>query len=484
MRSQAQSPTERIPASAWRRTPKVVRREVVALMAELAEVKARLAKAEEQLRRNSHNSSQPPSQDKAEQRQTSQDEPTKLKRKRGGQTGHAGRQRPLVPLEAVDDVVVHRPEHCAACGALLLGEDPQPRRHQITELPLVKARVTEHQLHTVTCLRCGAKNRAELPAEVAASQFGPNLVGVMALLMGCYRLSKRQVADLLANCFDIHIAASSVVNQQRLISQALAQPVEDLQHYVQQQSTCNVDETSWRQANQAKRCWLWVVVTSLVTVFHIAASRSGAIARQLLGEDYGGVVGTDRYSGYNWLAPGQRQVCWSHLLRDFQKILERGGQSYVIGYNLKLQAEYLLALWSRVRDGTLSHADFLAEFPAIQCHLRFWLTQGILCDCQSTAETCGHLLALDEALWRFVTCPGVEPTNNAAERALRHPVIWRRTSHGTQSEAGSQFVQHMLTVAETCRLQRRPVLAFVRSAVLAYRAGLSAPSLLPSSLDH
>ncbi len=126
---------------------------------------------------------------------------------------------------------------------------------------------------------------------MAASQFGPNLVSVMALLMGCYRLSKRQVADLLANCFDIHLAASRVVNQQRLISQALAQPVEDLQHYVQQQSACNVDETSWRQGNQAKRCWLWVVVTSLVTVFHIAASRSGAIARQLLGEDYSGWSG-------------------------------------------------------------------------------------------------------------------------------------------------------------------------------------------------
>jgi len=484
MRSQAEPPTERISASAWRRTPRVVREELIALAQELAEVKARLAKAEEQLRRNSQNSSQPPSQDKPEQKQTSQAESTKLKRRRGGQIGHTGRQRPLVPLEGVDKVVVHRPERCTQCGALLLGEDPKPRRHQVTELPLVKAQVTEHQVHTVTCLRCGAKNHGELPADVAASQFGPNLVSVMTLLMGCYRLSKRQVVDLLANCFDIRVAASSVVNQQRLISQALAQSVEDLQHYVQHQRACNVDETSWRQADQAKRCWLWVVVTSLVTIFHIASSRSGAIARQLLGEDYDGVVGTDRYSGYNWLDPSRRQVCWSHLVRDFQKILERGGQSYVIGYNLKLQAEYLLALWSRVRDGTLSRADFLAEFPAVQCHLRFWLTQGLLCDCPSTAETCGNLLALDEALWRFITCPGVEPTNNAAERALRHPVIWRRTSHGTQSDAGSLFVQRMLTVAETCRLQRRPVLAFIRSAVLAYRAGLPAPSLLPSSLDN
>ncbi len=484
MTSPTTPPTERISTSAWKRTPKVVRSEVVALMQELAEVKARLAKAEEQLRRNSHNSSQPPSQDKPEQKQTTQAESAKVPCKRGGQKGHAGRQRPLVPLEAVDEVVVHRPEQCVACGALLLGEDPKPRRHQITELPLVKAKVTGHQLHTLTCLRCGAKNRAELPAEVAASQFGPNLVSLMALLMGCYRLSKRQVADRVGNCFDIHIAASSVVNQRRLISQALAQSVEDLQHYVQQQDACNVDETSWRQADQAKRCWLWVVVTSLVTVFHIAASRSGAVARQLLGEEYDGVVGTDRYSGYNWLDPSQRQVCWSHLLRDFQKILERGDQSYIIGYNLKLQAEYLLALWSRVRDGTLSRADFLAEFPAVQCHIRFWLTQGILADCQSTAETCGHLLALDDALWRFVSCPGVEPTNNAAERALRHPVIWRRNSHGTQSDAGSLFVQRMLTVAETCRLQRRPVLAFVRSAIVAYRARLPAPSLLPSGLDN
>ena len=171
-------------------------------------------------------------------------------------------------------------------------------------------------------------------------------------------------------------------------------------------------------------------------------------------------------------------------MRDFQKILERGGQSYVIGFNLKLQAEYLLALWSRVRDGTLSRVDFLAEFPAVQCHIRFWLTQGILCDCPSTAETCGNLLALDEALWCFVTCPGVQPTNNAAERALRHPVIWRRGSHGTQSDHASLFVQRMLTVAQTCRLQRRPVLAFLRSAVISYRVGIPAPSLLPPILDN
>jgi len=156
--------------------------------------------------------------------------------------------------------------------------DSAPHRHQITELPLVKATVTEHQVHSLTCPCCGTTNRGTLPPEVAASQFGPNLVGLMALLMGCYRLSKRQVVDVLANCFGIELAASSVVNQQRVVSQALAQSVEALQGYVQQQDACNVDETSWRQADQAKRCWLWVVVTTLVTVFHIASSRSGQVA--------------------------------------------------------------------------------------------------------------------------------------------------------------------------------------------------------------
>ncbi len=260
-------PIDRIPVPSWIRTPKIVRTELIALVQELAEVKRRLEKAEEQLRRNSQNSSQPPSQDKPDHKPVREDEPGAKVRRRGGQKGHAGHQRPLIPVEQVDKVVVHRPVQCAQCGALLLGADPAPYRHQVTELPELKPSVTEHQVDTVICPCCGATNRGVLPASVAASQFGPNLTSLMALLMGSYRLSKRQVADLLLNCFAIRLAASSVVNQQRVISQALAQPVAELQGYVQRQPACNVDETSWRQGNQAKQAWLWVVVTTVVTVF-------------------------------------------------------------------------------------------------------------------------------------------------------------------------------------------------------------------------
>ena len=479
MSYEPKSPVANLSEAEWAALSMNAQAVVIGLVNENRQLKLTVSKLEEQLRRNSRNSSQPASQDKPDQKLAEQEAASRPGR-RGGQAGHTGRGRTLVPVERVDEVIIHRPEVCQECGALLLGYDRAPHRHQITELPVLKATVTEHQVHTLTCACCGAKNSGRLPAEVAASQFGPNLVSLMAVLMGCYRLSKRQVVALLDTCYGVQIAASSVVNQQQMISKALAQPVDALYAFVQQQGACNVDETSWRQAELTKQSWLWVVVTAFVTVFHIAASRSGAIARQLLGEDYTGVVGSDRASAYNWLDPTQRQLCWSHLLRDFQKILEREGESYRIGYHLKLHADYLLVLWARVRDGTLPYAAFLAEFPAIQCHLRYWLTQGLLCPDEATAETCRRLIALDAALWSFVTAPGVEPTNNAAERALRHPVIWRRTSHGTQSDHGRVFVQRMLTVAETCRRQQRPVFAFVRSALLAYRAGYPAPSLLPT----
>jgi transposase len=223
---------------------------------------------------------------------------------------------------------------------------------------------------------------------------------------------------------------------------------------------------------------LWTVVTVHATLFRVAPSRSSQIARDLLGEHDAGVAGTDRCSAYTWLA--QRQFCWSHLVRDFQKILERGGDSYPIGWHLKLQAEYLLVLWARVRDGTLPYADFLAEFPTVQTLIRHWLTAGLSTTSSRTAATCRQLLNGDASLWCFATLPGVEPTNNSAERALRHPVLWRRTSHGTQSDLGSLFGERILSVVETCRQQHRPVFDFLRQALFAYRARQPAPPLLPA----
>ncbi len=196
--------------------------------------------------------------------------------------------------------------------------------------------MTEHRVHSVICECCGAENRGELPPEVAASQFGPVLVGLMALLMGVYRLSKRQVVSLLADCYSISLSSGSVVNQQNALSAALEEVVEEARAYVREQAVRNIDETGWKQGNQDKKGWLWVVVTPLVTVFMVALSRGGKIAKELLEEDSKGIVGSDRYSFHNWLPARLRQLCWAYLLRDFVKILERGGLSALVGEPLRL----------------------------------------------------------------------------------------------------------------------------------------------------
>jgi transposase len=467
-------PASAITPEEWQQTPVRVQRWIRELSAENKQLRETVEQLQEIVKRNSQNSSQSPSQDRPEQKPTR--ETSGSPRKRGGQPGHPGHHRALV--DEVDAVIVYKPICCEQCGALLLGEDPAPYRHQVTELPIIKPTVTEYQVHELTCPCCGQRNRGELPAEIAASWFGPNVISLAGYVMGRFRLSKRQVSDWLAECFAIPMAVSTVVNQQQVISAGLAAPVAELEPVVKQAPVCNIDETSWQQRDAQRRSWLWTVVTAQVTLFRIAPSRSSQIARELLGGHYEGVAGTDRCSAYTWLT--YRQYCWSHLLRDFQKILERGEDSYAIGWYLKLQAEYLLMRWARVRDGTLDYFEFLAEFPTIQTQIRHWLTRGLTASSSRTVATCRLLLAADADLWRFISVPGLEPTNNSAERALRHSVIWRRSSHGTQSDHGSRFVERILTVVETCRQQRRPVLGFLRQALIAYRAGQPAPSLLPA----
>lgn len=475
-----------IPAEEWEQAPASMRVAILALWQQVQEIeklKAKIAELEEQINRNSRNSSQPPSSDRPDQQEPKPKE-KKTRRKRGGQPGHKGYQRKLIPVEEVDELVICKPMNCAGCGAELEGEDLEPYRYQQTELPPVKPHVTEYQVSKLRCPCCGEVTQGELPPEAAASMFGPNLTALIVILMGVFRLSKRKVTVLLKEGFDVDISPGSVVNLQNVASEALAEPVEEAHAYVEAQPARNIDETGWKQGDQAKKAWLWVVVTPLVTVFEIALSRAGQVAKDLLGEDSDGAVGSDRYSGYSWLKKRKWQVCWSHLLRDFQKILERGGASYTIGENLRLQGEYLLMMWAWVRDGTLSYEDFLAELPAIQTAVRHWLTEGIACDHAKTAKTCRNILQLDTALWTFAYHEHVEPTNNRAERALRHAVIWRRTSFGTQSAAGSRFVARILTTVETCRQQDMNPLDFVRRAIIAHRSGQSAPSLLPASLSN
>ena len=265
---------------------------------------------------------------------------------------------------------------------------------------------------------------------------------------------------------------------QERVSQALQQPVEAAQKYIQTQSAVNVDETGWHEFT--KDFWIWVCTTPSVTVFRIFQNRSASGTATLLGKNYSGIVGSDRYSAYNSLDPLHRQVCWAHLKRDFQAWVERGGETQIIGRMLLAHLKQFFGLWHRFRDGILSRADFQTAMKPIRLEVVDLIEIGTLPGHNQTRRTCQNILKVKQALWTFVDWEGFEPADNAAERALRRGVIWRRRSYGTQSVKGTLFVERILTAVITLRQQKRDVLDYLAAACKAATLGNPAPSFLPA----
>jgi transposase len=349
----------------------------------------------------------------------------------------------------------------------------------VLELPPIRPEVTEYQLHRLRCPRCGASTCAALPAGVPTGGQGPRLQAVLALMTGAYRMSKRMVQAFCADVLGVPVCAGQVCASEAQTAAATEAVVQQLRDFVREQPA-NVDETGWRQSR--RRGWLWVVVTRAATVFRVALSRAGSVARELVDPAAGQVFTTDRYASYNWLPLRQRQLCWAHLRRDFQAMVDRQNAGRHVGEELLCCAEDLFTWWHRVRDGTLSRSTFRQYMSVVRSMVREQLEAGRECACAKTAGACRELLSVEPALWTFVRVEGIEPTNNAAERALRHAVMWRKTSYGTDSERGSRFVENMLSVVASCRQQGRRVLEYLTRCCEAFSRGAEAPSLLPQTV--
>lgn len=446
------------------------------LWAEVHRLQASVAALQERVQQTSANSSRPPSSDPPGVRRPGR---PPSGRKAGGQPGHTGHGHALLPVAEVDAVLPVRPSHCRQCGAALGGDDPHAHRHQVMEIPPVRAQVTEYQLHTLRCPRCGTLTEAAWPEGVPTGTVGPRLQALVALLGGGYRLSRRQTQGLLADTVGVELSLGTVHALEQATAEAVAAPVQEAEAYVQQHRQANVDETSWKEGKG--RAWLWTVVTRWVTIFAIQASRGSQVVKQLLGETFGGVVGSDRWSAYSYLPLRQRQLCWAHLRRDLEAMRERGGDSAVIATPLLTHVDRMFHWWHRVRDGTLQWRTFQGYMRPVQAQVRQYLQLGQQASHPKTAAFCRKVLAAEEALWTFVRCPGVEPTNNAAERALRHGVLWRRASFGTRTAAGSRTVQRLMTVVATLRQQQRDVLGYLTAACQAAVLHQPAPSLLPTA---
>ncbi len=473
-----------LPQEIWERTPQAAREKILTLEAEVAVLRAQVAHLtatvqalREQVGRTSRNSSQPPSADPP------QAVPKRRRRapggrQPGGQPGHDGQTRALVPVEAVDTVIPVKPQRCRRCQQPLRGEDAQPQRHQVWEIPPIKPVVTEYQVHSLVCSRCGATTQAELPAGVPTGEFGPRVQAVAAVCTGAYHVSKRAAQGLLSDLFGVELSLGTLSNLEQATTQALAGPVAEARAWVEQQPVAQLDETGWREGGQ--RAWLWVAVTAWVTVFYVRLSRAAKVAREILGERFQGILGSDRWTAYNWYKVLRRQVCWAHLLRDFEAMIERGGRSQELGEALRAQVRQMFHYWHRVRDGTLKRSSFRVYMLPIRREIERLLEEGQTCGVEKTEGVCREILKLREALWTFVRVEGVEPTNNAAERAIRPGVLWRKGSFGTHSPQGSRFVEAMMTVVATLKQQRRNVLDYVTAACEAVLRGEPAPSLIPT----
>jgi transposase len=457
-----------------------LRLENAALRAQNAVLQERIRELEARLAQDSSNSSRPPSSDLPQAPARPKAPPSG--RKRGGQVGHRGACRGLLPVEQVDEIVPVVPEHCRHCQQPFPGTAAPRRarvwRHQVVELLPLAVRRTEYQMAVRRCPACRQRTRAALPPGVPRRPFGARLTAVVALLSGRYRLSRREVRQLLQDVWSVQLSLGAVVRQEQAQSAALAPIVEEARSAVQQADVVNLDETGWRQEQQ--RAWLWTVVTAQVTMFRIDRSRGGAVVDALLGSAFTGVVGSDRWSAYSRFPAERRALCWAHLKRAFQGLVDRGGDAEPIGRWGLAEIERLFARWHRFRAGDFDRQELRRRLIPLQARLGRLLRRGQDSPDRRAAALCRQLRKWWPALWTFARVEGVEPTNNVAERALRPAVLWRKGSFGSDSEAGSRFAERLLTVVACCRQQGRPLLDFLVATGVAALQGTAAPSLFPA----
>ncbi len=465
-------------------------RDLQRLGRETERVEERLRKLEAKTRSDSRNSSAPPSADPPKTRQQRRAEArAKAKellakgageRKAGAQSGHKGSGRKLLAEDQVDEIVDHYPDACDGCGHEFAAEERVAGRrfgrHQVAELPPIAVVVTEHRTHRLRCAACRAKTTAALSDEIGASAFGPNLQAATVTLTARNRISRRDMSELARDLFGIGLSIGSVDAICQRASLALTEPHEALVAAVLAGPAVNVDETGWSTAGEQRT--LWTATNQRAAIFKVAQDRHRDRLLELIGDDYAGIVGSDRWWAYDHLDCECRQACWQHLKRDFARHADGLAEQQTFGQAGLQLTSRLFAVWHAFDE----HQDrdrLKQAMTPVQTELRSLLEHAA----RKSTRTKYHgrfarnLLKLWPALWTFVSVDGVEPTNNAAERSLRGPVISRRLSHGTRTEDGERFVERALSSSVTCRLQARSLFTYLADLLGAHARGDPLPTL-------
>ena len=441
----------------------------------IATLETRIEELERMLGINSQNSSKPPSSDgpgvdKLRRR-------GKDRKKRGARKGHTPHMRKLFEAKDVTKFVPHEP-HACTCGCQdLQACDEEPLRHQTVDLPEIKPVVVEHVQHVRQCKKCGTLVYAPLPDEVKRRVFGPGVLAIVGILTGMLNTSKRKALAVINEVFHVPMSLGGLSNCEAKIAAALEKPYNDTLEHIRQEDIVHADETSWPRSNLEKG-WLWTLVCTTAAVFMVHANRSQKAAKKLI-DSFTGTLVSDRYNAYNFYK-FIRQICWAHLKRDFTAISETNGKLGKIGLELHELAQKILKMRQRVRDGTLQWKTFQHRMPELQKRVESLLNAGARFEGKLGGK-CRDILKHKEHLWTFVEDQNVEPTNNFAERIVRQGVLWRKTSFGTQSERGARYVERILTVCATCRLQNHSVIKYLRHTCHNHLNGILIPNLIVNS---
>jgi transposase len=452
----------------------------------LADKEKQIADLERQLaarKKNSTNSSKPPSSDGLAGDQRPRKKRKKSRRKPGGQTGHDGSHRPLVEPERVDEVIAILPAECRHCGHGLPQQSEEIQtigdvhRHQVMELPPIQAHITEYQCPKVLCRECGKGTRAPLPSEYQ-HQSGPQLTALMAYLTVVCRMPRRVVEAFLGDALHISMSLGSTQKAWEQVSAAVRTPYQELQQQLKNEPVLNSDETSWR--NDGEKRWIWALVAPCFVFYTVAANRSSEVLIHLLGAVFRGVLCSDRAAAYLKYHKGKAQFCWAHLKRNLLGILDFAKTTEADRFcrdALALHAR-LFRLWHRFRGDHARRPELIRKSIPLQKKFFALADRHVNSDDAEVRNMARALFFHCDRLFTFLEEPGVEPTNNSAARALRIAVQWRKVSFGNRSANGELATARLLTATQTCKIQQRSALDYLTQAVRCHRRGLPAPSLL------
>jgi len=442
---------------------------------ENAQLKQQLAAA----RKDSSTSSKPPSSDIVKPKNPRGK--GGKKRNRGGQPGHKRHERPSFPAEMIDDILPYTLDGCPDCGGeLLFSRQAEPRVIQQAELVAKPLWITEHRALAYWCPKCRKVHYAPLPAAVEKTGlFGPNLTALVAFMKGVCHASFATIRKFLRDVVGIKVCRGYLAKLIRKVSTWLGPAYEELLARLPGEAFLNIDETGHKE--NAKKFWTWCFRAELYTLFRIEPTRSSQVLIDTLGKEFNGVLGCDYFGAYRKYMRKFDvlvQFCLAHLIRDV-KFLTTLPDKKQRAYGKRVR-EALRELFAVIhRRDKLSEAGFAKKLEAARAEV-FRVATTRVPQGKHARNLAKRFHKHGEAYFRFITTPGIEPTNNLAEQAIRFVVIDRRITQGTRSEAGRRWCERIWTTIATCAQQGQSVFEFLLESVQAHLCGAPPPSLLPS----